>query len=112
MLAYEERYGFKNGGKSELGKILINSLNLKAVHIDTYIANPYIFLLRSVESKVTAAIEDGRVIVRRVGRDKTTISNVPFDVIDDVKIKFTEDCKFQMFFTICNICYRVIAEVC
>ena len=39
-----ERYGFKCGGKSELGKILGNKLNLKSVHIDTYIASPYIFL--------------------------------------------------------------------
>lgn len=111
MFAYEERYGFKNGGKSELGKILKNRLNLKAVHIDTYIASPYIFLLRSVEGRVVASIEDDRVVVRK--RDgRTTISNVPFDVIDDVKIKLTEDCKIQMLFTVCNICYRVIAEIC
>ena len=111
MLDYE-RYGFKDGGKSELGKILRNNLNLRSVHIDTYIANPYIFLLRSVEGGVTAAIEDDRVVVRKDDSDKTTVSNIPFDVVENVKFKFMEDCRFQMFFTVCNICYRVIAELC
>lgn len=107
-----ERYGFKCGGKSELGKILENKLNLKSVHIDTYIASPYIFLLRSAENKVTAAIENDRVVIRRNDRNNTTISNVPFDVVEDVRFKFMEDCRFQAFFTIFNICYRIIAEVC
>lgn len=106
-----DRYGFVKGDKSDLKRMLENKIKLKEVNIDTYIAKPYFFILRSYEENLTVSVEKNRLLIRRNDPYKTTISNVPFESVNDVQIKLMEDCRLRMFFTICNICYNVIAEM-
>lgn len=106
------KYGFSNGDKTELKRVLEDKIEFESVSIDTYIARPYTFILRSSEKNVTASLEDNRVIIRRNDRFKTTISNFSFDSVCDVQFKLTEDFRCSIFFTIANICYNIIAYVC
>ena len=79
------KYGFSNGDKTELKRVLEDKIEFESVSIDTYIARPYTFILRSSEKNVTASLEDDRVIIRRNDCFKTTISNFSFDSVCDVQ---------------------------
>lgn len=106
-----DRYGFVKCDKSDLKRMLENKIKLKEVNIDTYIAKHYFFILRSYEENLTVSVEKNRLLIRRNDPYKTTISNVHFESVNDVQIKLMEDYRLRMFFTICNICYNVIAEM-
>lgn len=106
------KYVFSNGDKTELKRVLEDKIEFESVSIDTYIARPYTFILRSSEKNVTASLEDDRVIIRRNDSFKTTISNFSFDSVCDVQFKLTEDFRCSIFFTIANICYNIVAYVC
>lgn len=43
------KYGFSNGDKTELKRVLEDKIEFESVSIDTYIARPYTFILRSYE---------------------------------------------------------------
>lgn len=87
-------------------------MHLANVSIDAYMLNPYIFVLRSTEKSLTAYIDDERIIMRRNGKHKTTVVNVPCDSVEDVRVKLTEDYKYRVSFNVNNVCYSVFAEVC
>lgn len=106
------KYGFSNGDKTELKRILEDKIEFESVNIDTYIARPYTFILRSSEENIIASLEDDRVIIRRNDCFKTTISNFSFDSVGNVQFKLTEDFRCSIFFTIANICYNIVAYVC
>lgn len=108
-----EKYGYiKDKDKSKITRVLKDKIELETVSIDAYLADPYMLILRSAEDSLTADIEDERVIVKRNGKDNTNIMNLPIRSVDNVYFKFTDDSKCRMFFTIKNICYSVMADVC
>lgn len=108
-----EKYGFiSDNDKSKITGILKNKINLEHVSIDAYISDPYALILRSAEDSLEADLQNERVIVRRRGKDRTNIMNVPIENVTNVHFKFTEDCKCRMVFSVRNISYNVIASVC
>lgn len=108
-----EKYGYtKDNDKSKIICILKDKIDLETVSIDAYLAKPYTLILRSAEDSLTADMENERVVVKRNGKDRTSIMNVPIENVDNIYFKFTEDSKCRMFFTVRNICYSVMANVC
>lgn len=108
-----EKYGFiEDTDKTEIARILKEEISLRSVYIDAYLDNPYMLILRSAEDSLIADMVNERVVVKRRGKGGANIMNVPIDKVDNVYLKFTEDCKCRMFFTVRNICYSVMADVC
>ena len=108
-----EKYGFiSDYDKSKIIDMLKDKINLEHVSIDAYISNPYALILRSAEDSLEADMQNGRVIVRRRGKDRTNIMNVPIESVGNIYFKFTEDCKCRMFFAVKDINYSVMANVC
>lgn len=112
MFDYEEHGFIADNDKSKIKSILKNKIKLDSVCIDAYLINPYMLVLRSAEDSLAANIKGDRVIVRRRGEDRTSIMNVPIENVDNVYFKFTEDCKCRLFFTVRNVNYSVMADVC
>lgn len=112
MFDYKQNGFISDYDKSKIIGVLKNKINLNDVHIDAYTANPYALILRSAEDSLEADIQNERIVVRRRGEDRTSIMNVPIDSIGNVYFKFTEDCKCRMFFSVQNISYSVLADVC
>lgn len=108
-----EKYGFiADNDKDKIANILKNKIKLNDVYIDAYVPKPYALILRSEENSLAVMMKGDRVLVRRRGEDRTSIMNVPLSDIDNIYFKFTEDCKCRMFFTVRNINYSIMADVC
>lgn len=98
--------------KSIIMDVLKDSMRLRAVSIDAYMTDPYIFVLRSTENSLVAAVENDRIILRRNDEHKTSVMNVPCNCVRDIQYKLMEDCKCRLLFSVSNIWYSVFAELC
>lgn len=101
-----ERYGFAvDKYKSELN-LMFQNKDMKEVHMDVYMNDPYMLLSRVKESKVKSSLENGRMVLRR--KDKTAIMNVVFDSIEECMVKQYAPSHYQIVFKVHNVSYRLL----
>lgn len=108
---YCDKYGFTlDKDLSELNRIICKK-NFKKLHIDTYLEDPYTLLLRTIESNVVISLEKDRIIIRKNDRNKTTVTNISLESIDNCITKRYDNTRYEIIFTVHNICYKIFVII-
>ena len=104
----------KDENNSQLKEIFKNNSKLKEVHIDTYPNNPlvtssepFMLLLRTIESDAVALIDEDRFILKRNDKYETYFINVLFSKIKECYYKTSND-LYEFILNVQNIYYRII----
>lgn len=86
--------------------------HFKTLHIDIYMKNPYMLLLRTSAKNVSAEIKDGRIILSEKCSDyKTTVSDIILEKIKNCAIKKYNESQLELIFTVDNICYKLFVII-
>lgn len=108
---YCEKYGFIYDNTKTDFKNIINHNVFKTLCIETYTLNPYMLLLRTIEKNVLAEIKDGRIMIRKRDKHKTSIADIVFDQIANCIVKKYNDIQYEIVFVIHNIYYKLLVVI-
>ena len=91
--------------------VFINK-NIKEVHIDAYMNDPYMLFSRMVENSVTSLLQDGRLVIRKNnGKSSLVLMDIPFNSIMECIVKKYSNSHYQFVFVVENVCYKILAII-
>lgn len=90
---------------------IFNDKNIKEIHIDIYSNEPYILFARAIEKNVASGLQDDRFVLRKKDGNRTVLTDIPLDNIENCMIKRYSDLHYQVVFMVQGICYKVLVII-
>ena len=106
-----EVYGFKEDYDLFLFKNIFDNKNIREVHIDTYMNDPYILFSRMVEKNIASLMQDNRLILQRNNGGRLSIMDVPINNIFECMVKMYSSTQYQLVFAVENIWYKILVLI-
>ena len=86
---------------------IFDDSNIKEIHMDTYLNEPYMLLSRVVENNVSSFIQDGRLVLRQKNGNMSVFCDILLDCIDNCMVKKYSNFHYQIVCAIQNVYYKM-----